>query len=334
MPNISVIVPVYNAEQSIGFAIESLNCQTYKDFEAIFINDGSTDKSIDILMEWQKKSLINIKIVNCKNGGPSRARNEGLKIAKGKYIAFLDADDSYEPEFLQTLISEYNKDDVDFVCCGYKRQNHYYTDDGETNDRDQSIDFSFMNRIEWLDFYIHRKHRMNFWSVLYKLDIIHKNQIQFNESLKYGEDNLFFCDYLYYCKKDGALTEMRLYNYYDNNLSLTHTISYESIRQALEATKIIDKRWAHDIPKKDRQKYSFYDRALWSEVKNAVGDKKIFNKVLHNFDVKSAMTIMTKYGESASIKFSSRLYLIHPMLFYYCITSYNNINRLFISLCG
>lgn len=87
--SISVILPLYNAEEYIGEALNSILSQTLKPFEIIVINDGSTDKSLSKIELFGKK----IKIINQQNKGAGAARNEGIKIAKGEYLAFLDADD-------------------------------------------------------------------------------------------------------------------------------------------------------------------------------------------------------------------------------------------------
>lgn len=97
---ISVIIPVYNAEESIEKCLDSIKKQTWKgEFEIIVINDGSTDRSGEILENYRKKNPeMPIQLINQENGGVSKARNTGLKIAKGDYIALLDSDDEWLPE--------------------------------------------------------------------------------------------------------------------------------------------------------------------------------------------------------------------------------------------
>ncbi|QNS42416.1 glycosyltransferase family 2 protein [Chryseobacterium manosquense] len=97
---ISVIIPVYNAEESIEKCLDSIKKQTWKgEFEIIVINDGSTDRSGEILENYrQKNPEMPIQLINQENGGVSKARNAGLKIAKGDYIALLDSDDEWLPE--------------------------------------------------------------------------------------------------------------------------------------------------------------------------------------------------------------------------------------------
>lgn len=92
---VSIIVPVYNSEKFLPQNIDSIIRQTHKSLEIIFINDGSSDKSLDILEEYSKKDN-RIKIISIENSGPAKARNIGIDHATGKYICFFDSDDYIE----------------------------------------------------------------------------------------------------------------------------------------------------------------------------------------------------------------------------------------------
>ncbi|CIS28593.1 TPA: glycosyltransferase family 2 protein [Streptococcus pneumoniae] len=111
---ISVIVPVYNVADYLRFALDSLLEQTYKDFEVILVNDGSTDNSGEICDEYGKL-YDNIHVFHKKNGGLSDARNFGLEKSRGEFITFLDSDDYFEPYALELLITIQKKYDVDIV---------------------------------------------------------------------------------------------------------------------------------------------------------------------------------------------------------------------------
>lgn len=116
---ISVIIPVYNAEESIEKCLDSIKKQTWKgEFEIIVINDGSTDRSGEILENYrQKNPEMPIQLINQENGGVSKARNTGLKIAKGDYIALLDSDDEWLPEKTDRQMKYLQNSDfrVDFI---------------------------------------------------------------------------------------------------------------------------------------------------------------------------------------------------------------------------
>lgn len=97
---ISVVIPLYNKADSIGRTLESLNHQTYKDFEIVVVNDGSTDGSEKII---ERIADPKIRLINQPNGGVASARNKGFAEARAEYVALLDADDQWEPQFLETM---------------------------------------------------------------------------------------------------------------------------------------------------------------------------------------------------------------------------------------
>ena len=107
-PLISIIVPVYNTEKYLCNCLDSILAQSYNNWEAICINDGSTDKSMSILEDYAKKDK-RIKIINQENKGLSETRNIGMKKAKGDYIMFLDSDDFWHQEALYVLTNIINR---------------------------------------------------------------------------------------------------------------------------------------------------------------------------------------------------------------------------------
>lgn len=116
MPKISIIVPVYNVQNYLDSCIQSILNQTFKDFEVILVNDGSTDKSGAICNEYSKK-YSKVKVIHKQNGGQGDARNEGIKIAKGDYIGFVDSDDVIEDSMYEILYNMCIKNDADVSTC-------------------------------------------------------------------------------------------------------------------------------------------------------------------------------------------------------------------------
>lgn len=113
---ISIIVPVYNVKSFITVCIESIACQTYRNLEIILIDDGSTDNSGDICDEYALKDS-RIKVIHKKNGGLSDARNVGIDLAQGDYIAFIDSDDFIYPEYFEYLYEMISKNNADMSSC-------------------------------------------------------------------------------------------------------------------------------------------------------------------------------------------------------------------------
>jgi len=109
---ISVVIPLYNKEKQIAATLRSVFNQTFQDFEVVIVNDGSTDSSVSVV---ESLGDSRIRLINQKNSGVSAARNRGIDEAKGAFIAFLDADDEWKPEYLETqmsLVRKYPQCDV------------------------------------------------------------------------------------------------------------------------------------------------------------------------------------------------------------------------------
>lgn len=119
MPFLTIIVPVYNKVKYIDSCIKSIIDQSFKDFELILINDGSTDKSGERCDHYANVDE-RILVLHQENQGVSVARNNGLKMAKGKYIGFIDSDDTVEKRMFEQLISNANKIDAEISICSLR----------------------------------------------------------------------------------------------------------------------------------------------------------------------------------------------------------------------
>ncbi|WP_431065186.1 glycosyltransferase family 2 protein [Methylotuvimicrobium sp.] len=119
-PQISIIMPCYNAEKCIETSIDSVYRQTFKDFELIVVNDGSTDDSLSILQKLADR-YSGLRVIDQPNKGPGPARNHGIKEATGQFIAFLDSDDSWHPDCLAKLHRALqNNKDASIAYCGWQ----------------------------------------------------------------------------------------------------------------------------------------------------------------------------------------------------------------------
>lgn len=217
MVTISIIIPIYNCAQYLSRCINSILAQTYSDFELILVNDGSTDESAIICDEYAKKDS-RIITFHKDNEGVSSARNAGLRIASGKYISFIDADDSIDKQFLFTLIS---KDiDVDLIICGYTEidstsnivKNQLYNIPSK-----QIYKFSEIIKYILSSTYTNSNLTNSCWNKIYKKSIIDDNNLLF-ANRKRGEDWLFNIEYLQVI--DTAIYHnIPLYKYHRNNTS-------------------------------------------------------------------------------------------------------------------
>ncbi len=119
IPKVSVIIPVYNVEDYVGECLECLSRQSFRDFEIIAVNDGSTDHSLQVLEQWREK-LPNMRILDQENSGAAQARRAGLALAQGEYVIFADADDRMSKLYLGSLYQAATNVDADIACCNYR----------------------------------------------------------------------------------------------------------------------------------------------------------------------------------------------------------------------
>lgn len=209
VPKVSVIMPVYNKAGRLRFSIESVLQQTYNDFELIMINDGSTDNSHEIAMEYKRKDP-RIIYFKQQNQGVSITRNNAIDLARGEYISFLDADDVLHPDFLSKMVWKAGGENVCY--CGHS----YVTDKGRKKAR---IHFEEGDILEEFLLNTCNPH-LNSW--LIKKAFLDKFGIRFSPGVSWGEDMIFFSkvlvnetavlavhDYLteYHIGQPGSLSE-------------------------------------------------------------------------------------------------------------------------------
>ena len=115
---VSIIVPVYNCERFLPECIDSLLAQTYENIEIICVNDGSTDKSSQLLANYATKDN-RIHLISQENAGPGPARNRGIELATGEYITFFDADDWCKPSLVESAVKRIDETQADMVVLPY-----------------------------------------------------------------------------------------------------------------------------------------------------------------------------------------------------------------------
>ena len=120
MPRVSIIMPAYNAAEFLAASVSSVISQTFKDWELLIVNDGSTDATAEIAGEFAD-SDSRIRVIYQENAGVSSARNKGISLSVGDFIAFLDADDAFCPDFLADMLAAVDENDADCAACGHLR---------------------------------------------------------------------------------------------------------------------------------------------------------------------------------------------------------------------
>lgn len=198
----SIVVPVYNVEAYLDDCLTSLQAQDFADFEVVCVNDGSTDRSRELLSVWAGK-LPQMKVVDRENGGLSAARNTGLAAAAGDYILFVDSDDWVEPTLLSRLAAEACGEDM--LCFACRKSDSGATD---TLLPEQSDGWSYYNRHAL-------EHRevpfVCVWQRCYRREFLMENCLRFREGVLH-EDNEFTPRACLKAKRIKVIPDV-LYNY-------------------------------------------------------------------------------------------------------------------------
>lgn len=174
---VSIIIPVYNAEKYIKKCLNSILNQTFKNYEVIIVDDGSTDNSQQIIKRYVERFPSKFKILAKENGGQSSARNMALPIVNGEYVTFLDSDDYYDRRYLAILYKTAKRYDSDMVISGQKKVD-------ETGKIYMHIDYPTKKYPKCI------MRRLNFSGKLYRTEYLRKHNMQFAEGKTY-EDNPF-----------------------------------------------------------------------------------------------------------------------------------------------
>ena len=221
MIKVSIIMPVFNAENYIQKSIKSLLNQTLKEIEIIIVNDGSEDKSKEIIKKYEEKYPDKIKYLEKENGGAADARNYALKYAKGEYIAFLDADDYVELDMYEKMYNKAQEENSSIVECDF------YWEYPHKKKLDTGIIYN--NKKEMLLFA-----RVIPWNKLIKRNILESNEILFPKGLRY-EDVEFTYKLVPYCEKVSFVKEP-LVHYVQRKTS----VSYEFNERTRDIFAVLD----------------------------------------------------------------------------------------------
>ncbi len=240
-PEISVIVPVYNAEKYLRRCIDSILAQTFTDFELLLINDGSNDHSGEVCDEYAQKDF-RIRVFHKENGGVSSARNMGLDNAMGNWVTFIDSDDAINSDYLYSMISQ---SDADLIMSSFEIMDNITQWDNFINNH-----IFFEDDIKYfIEKYIWSAQFCAPWCKLYKRSII--DNLRFNTEISLAEDTIFVFGYLCQVKSVRTIEKFDyLYNrHVDDSLSMKYRTIEEYrkiIKNNYDNFRIIETRFNYD----------------------------------------------------------------------------------------
>lgn len=207
---ISIIVPVYNTSKFLEKCIQSILNQSFKDYELLLVDDGSTDQSGLICDQFAEKDN-RVIVFHKQNGGVDSARNLGIDKARGEYYYFVDSDDELLPGCLETLISGMKTSDIDLVIGGY-----IYSRNGVNDELPQKAptDRIFTRNETMEELLLPKFQSLGMpWTNLYKASIIHENKLLFNKDIHTIDDRVFMVSYICAMKGKAYHTTKPIYIY-------------------------------------------------------------------------------------------------------------------------
>ena len=246
VPEVSVIVPVYNAEQYLKRCLSSILSQSFKDFEVILINDGSTDNSLGICKKFAEKDS-RIRLFNRSNHGVSATRQFGIDNVRGRYCIQIDADDWIDTNYLLSLYTTAINTSSDMVCAAFVREYE--------NCSKKSSMYKAEDVISCIKSLLTFRAWGSLWNRLIRTDIFRQNEISFVVNIRMWEDLAFVLKYLLFTNRI-AFCYNTYYHYVQyNSSSLCSTIhKYDVVSQTVSAIENIEQFY------KERGCYELYKK--------------------------------------------------------------------------
>lgn len=210
-PIVSVVIPVYNGEKYIKNCLEHVLSQTYQSLEVIVIDDGSADRSYQIAGEIGAADG-RVRLLHQENAGVSSARNAALRVMTGEYVVFVDVDDDIEQDYVECLITQMKKPDIELAICGYLM--------AVRGDEEHGRRCTFTDEIISTELALERilrfqKYNPSIWNKMFEAAIIREHEILFEPLIAIGEDMLFLIRYCMYVNKCAVVGNPK-YIYYTN----------------------------------------------------------------------------------------------------------------------
>lgn len=317
MPKISIIIPVYNAAQYIEECLDSIILGELKDIEIITVDDGSSDRSLELLYKYRDDYGINV--ISQDNSGPAKARNKGLEIATGEYVGFVDSDDWVEPNMFSEMYKAAKNKDADIVFCNVFRNKDLkmrkYLESGvfdraAIRDKIYPILINSLDEIEGAVTL-----RGSACLRIFRRELLNKYDIRFDEHLIYNEDGLFCItatlasdcyvylgdSYLYHNRYvEGSLTKRYVSNLWNVQRSI--------IDKLTNLTNNYDYDFSHQVNKKAMEVaiYSVENICKSDNKESLIKRLKSIKEIVYSREIQSGI----KHIEFKKLRMINKLYWI------------------------
>lgn len=295
MKKISVIIPVYNCEKYLKRCIDSILKQDFKDYEIILIDDGSKDSSLKIIKQYSKCDK-RIKYIHQKNSGPAIARNNGIDLAEGKYIMFIDSDDYINENYMSSYLAEIDNTDYDVVMGGY------------TKIIGDKVDYKrILNNGDFAKYVVPAP-----YSKIYRKSFLEKNNIYFLDT-KSSEDVYFNINVIRDKAKIKCIKNTGYY-YFFNSESISNTL-HKGFNNKVDALGLLNSINFDDMEDIELNQYFIIRYTIWYLLYSGKGSKseefylqykKYFNWLeenITNFEENKNIHFFGPKGEDRKIGF-------------------------------
>lgn len=232
-PSISIVIPIYNAERYLAECLASLGRQTFRDFEVIAVNDGSTDGSLALLRRAEREYPF-LRVIDQENGGVSAARNNGMAAARGAYLGFVDADDYVAPNYLERLYRTCVDTGAEISCCYY----YYKFDAPEFLWKYPFRCHGVFDRTQAMNLLLHDTQMQGLmWNKLFRRELFTENQILF-PAMKCLEDMIVMNQLFSHINRLAVIDEP-LYYYRKHGGSALSAITPAKINDFMKAMALV-----------------------------------------------------------------------------------------------
>lgn len=313
-PVIRIVIPCHNCARTIQRALNSLKQQSFHDFEAVLVDDGSTDDTWQIITDYAAQSELKLLCITQKHAGAAAARNLGMKDSAAPYLMFLDSDDVYHPDMLRALCHGIEKG-YDAVFCYTSRNVEAVFSDTHPVCSDC---FHSLEIQDAMKRFMYHKQRIHFTGFLYRTSILKEHSITFRSGVRYGEDLEFVWKYLAHCN-NTCVIDAPLYGYENHPDSAVHQVQWRKTDLAdamLRTSQYLKKHCPAFAESFDAY---MLPRSMWTVAKTfAAGQKTdMYHLFCQRYHLKRYMRRLYQSAPNQLLRHSARLYLINPWLFYY-----------------
>lgn len=310
---ISIIVPIYNSSAYLQECIDSILAQTYTNFELHLINDGSRDNSGEICEVYAKKDS-RINVIHKANSGVSDTRNLGIIAAKGEFICFIDSDDWIDDDYLEVFINNFH-DHQTLLFQNIKR-------DGKTISNYIFKNYSTSHEIVELFVENNLLYSGAPFAKFYSKAIISDNSILFDKNISYGEDLIFFLDYIKYIKNITFLNSTKYnYRYISGSLSTSKNHPWKNYAQV----HIKISEFIHSIRSRANGNLKYFYTVDWDMIETGI-DQNIY---AFSKDVSNEFSKLKESVHSLHFQFGSLhrkiLFLLIKLNSYRLLRAYKNL---------